>query len=379
MIIDSLTLTKPPIVARAALAAYTFLIVYASLYPFSGWRDLGVSPWGFLSAPLPYYWTKFDALTNVAGYLPFGVLAVLALYPRVRGLAAVVLAILAGALLSGAMEVIQTFLPSRVPSNLDLFTNLAGTVCGAPMGWWLARPLLQESWLLRLRDAWFTPAASRGMIVMGLWPLAQIYPQTYLLGHGQFLPILSGWLSTLLEQPIDLSGLLIRAEELSAQQYWLAETIITACGMTGALLTGACLLRAQAPRLRLMLCLLLAALAIKSLACAVIFDPHSAFDWLTPGAQGGLLFGAMMLAGLVSAPPRAQRRVAAISLLLSLIVVNAVPDNPYFAATMQTWTQGKFLNFSGAAQFLALAWSGIALWFLLHPVHRARTPPAEQT
>ena len=35
------------------------LIVYASLYPFSEWRNQGISPLRFLTAPLPRYWTGF--------------------------------------------------------------------------------------------------------------------------------------------------------------------------------------------------------------------------------------------------------------------------------------------------------------------------------
>ena len=91
---------------------------------------------------------------------------------------------------------------------------------------------------------------------------------------------------------------------------------------------------------------------------------------MTPGAQGGLLFGSAMLFGLAFAPPIAQRRVAVTMLLISLMVANVVPANPYFAATLQAWVQGKFLNFNGAAQFLSLFWPFFALWFLLHPVHR---------
>jgi hypothetical protein len=47
-------------------------------------------------------------------------------------------------------------------------------------------------------------------------------------------------------------------------------------------------------------------------------------------------------------------------------VVNVVPANPYFADTMSTWVQGKFLNFNGAAEFLSELWPWMALWFLLH-------------
>ncbi len=62
---------------------FTLLVVYASLYPFTGWTDNGISPFAFLSAPKPRYITEFDLLTNVLGYCPFGALVVLALHPRI--------------------------------------------------------------------------------------------------------------------------------------------------------------------------------------------------------------------------------------------------------------------------------------------------------
>ena len=57
--------------------AYAALIVYASLYPFSGWRDQGIAPWAFLASPWPKYWTGFDVAANLVGYAPFGFLLAL--------------------------------------------------------------------------------------------------------------------------------------------------------------------------------------------------------------------------------------------------------------------------------------------------------------
>ena len=44
---------------------YAGLIVYASLYPFSGWRVPGVSPWHFLLLPWSRWWTWFDLVSNL--------------------------------------------------------------------------------------------------------------------------------------------------------------------------------------------------------------------------------------------------------------------------------------------------------------------------
>ncbi|NEX61389.1 VanZ family protein [Noviherbaspirillum galbum] len=358
--------------ARVGLLMYTVLIVYASLYPLSHWHSMGVPFWSFLFAPLPHYWTAFDVVVNIIGYMPFGALAVFALYPNVRGVAALLIATCGGGLLSLLMESIQTYLPNRVPSNLDFLTNECGALLGSLAAWRSTRFFLEESRLLALRQRWLYRDAGRGLIVVGLWPLAQIFPLAYLFGHGQVLPVVSSWLGALLERPVDLGDLLRRGAELQPQQYWLAETIITASGLTGAVLAASCLLRKQAPRAWLLTALVAGALAVKSLACALIFEPENAFVWLTPGAQGGLLVGTMMLSGLIFAPHTAQRRLAIFSLALSIGAVNYAPPNPYYLATMQTWPHGKFLNFYGAAQFLALCWAFFAIWLLLRPVERLK-------
>ncbi len=354
---------------RIALLVYLLLIIYSSGFPFSGWRDNGLLPWSYLVDPMPHYWTWFDLVVNVIGYVPLGGLSVLALYPRVRGVWAVLITSALGILLACALEALQSYLPSRVPSNLDLMTNAIGVIIGALAGTLLYSPVLEKSWLRSLRRAWFSEQASRGLIVVALWPVAQIYPQPYLFGHGQVFPTLSGWLSSWFAIPVDLSQLLWQEMHVSVDHYRLLELIITAFGMTGAVLTLLCQARRAAPKVALALVLMLAALATKTLAHAALFAPDDAFSWLTPAAVSGLMVGIVMLAGLSFAPPAAQRRAATLSLLIALVLINLAPSNPYFLSTLQDWAQGKFLNFNGAAQFLSLCWPAFALWFLTHPAH----------
>jgi VanZ family protein len=362
----------PSAFARAGLLAYTMLIVYASWFPFTGWRDIGVSPFAYLSARLPHYWTGFDVSINIVGYVPYGLFLVCSLYPRLRGVKAAIVASLIGILTSGTMEAVQTFLPSRVASNLDLLTNSAGACIGAIAGALLTPLLLQESPILFLRRRWFAPDAGRGMILMGLWPLAQIYPQEYLFGHGQMLPILSDWLSQWLDADIDLGDLLRFGHQLSIEQYWLAETFIAACSLIGTVLMLFGMLRQHAPKIRLALLLLATGLTAKAMATALFFGPQNAFAWLTPGAETGLLVGILLIAAMTLTSSKAQRRVATLLLAISFIAVNLAPTNPYFVATLQTWVQGQFLNFNGAAQFLTLWWPLVALAFLLRRSFPAR-------
>ena len=79
---------------------YTALIVFASLFPFDGWRAQGIDPLVFLLARLPPpYWTGFDVVTNAAGYAPLGFLLVLGMLRSGWGRGAVLLALWPMALL----------------------------------------------------------------------------------------------------------------------------------------------------------------------------------------------------------------------------------------------------------------------------------------
>ena len=114
---------------------YTALIVFASLFPFDGWRAQGIDPLVFLLAPLPPpYWTGFDIATNVVGYAPLGFLLVLAMLRSGWGRWSWCLVLGLPALLSLAVETLQNYLPMRVPSNIDFALNAAGAAAGHRLG-----------------------------------------------------------------------------------------------------------------------------------------------------------------------------------------------------------------------------------------------------
>lgn len=367
--------------ARVSALIFTLLIIYASLYPFTGWRNIGVHPFSYLTDKLPYYRTYFDIWTNIVGYMPLGMLMIFALYPNLKSYKAFLVACLFGILLSGSMEAIQTYIPTRVPSILDLLTNSCGTILGACLGLWTRTYFLKKGFFIQLRDKWFVPTASRGLVVIGLWPLALIYPQNHVFGLGHFFALFSDWFSSAFDTPIDLTTLWINTFQLRPEAYWLADIIITVCGFTSALLTLFVLLKRQAPKLRITLCFVIIMAAIKTLSCALFFEPENAFIWITPGTIAGLILSVPILVGLSFAPQAIKKRMAIVALILGLLVVNFIPDNPYFIETLQTWSQGNFLNFNGAAQFLAILLPFLALWYLFHPVHKkqAKSTPPQQT
>src|SRR5262245_58668636 len=137
--------------ARYLLGAYWLLIVYGSLYPFSGWRDQGVPPFEFLTARLPHWYTAFDVVVNLAIYLPLGFLVVIAAVPRFSRGAASVLAGLTAAATSITLEALQNYLPDRIPSNLDVAANVCGAVVGAAAGGAARRWLIERRGLFNVR------------------------------------------------------------------------------------------------------------------------------------------------------------------------------------------------------------------------------------
>lgn len=159
--------------ARLVLAVYALLVVYASLYPLSGWREHGLSPLEFLLQPWPRHVLAFDVAADFVGYAVLGLLAVLAWQPRLRGGNAVLGALAVGTALSIALEAAQTYLPSRVPSNVDVLCNAAGALAGALAGLALApmTPAL-GGWRARL----FLPGALSdiGLALLGLWLFMQL-------------------------------------------------------------------------------------------------------------------------------------------------------------------------------------------------------------
>ncbi|OYV30577.1 MAG: hypothetical protein B7Z83_11960, partial [Thiomonas sp. 20-64-5] len=254
--------------SRYALAGYALLIVYASLYPFSGWRWQGLLPFDFVLAPLPRYITVSDLLINVGGYLPLGYLLARTLPARwPRGVSWLAASVLASAL-SFSMESTQAFLPMRVSSNLDWLTNTLGGVLGASICVWLL-PRLRLAALLRLwRERWFAPHVGYGLLLLALWPVALLWPAAVLFGTGQIGP-------TLLQPALDTdtwrvlsawfvnSGLrLSDFTPISA----LRQTGVTASMLVGSVLLLTALLRPGAPRLRLALALTLTGLLAVSLS-----------------------------------------------------------------------------------------------------------------
>jgi VanZ family protein len=337
--------------ARFLFAAYVLLVAYASLYPLSGWRDPGGSTFVFLAAPWPRYVTAFDLGANFLGYLPHGLLCVLALRPRLNSGAAALLAVLSGAVLSLALETLQCFLPARIPSNIDVLANVAGAACGGIAGVWLAPQLLGGGPLRHMRSEAFEagPVADLGLTLLGLWLFAQLNPATLLFGGGDLRDLVAG------------SG-----ERHAAQLFVSAEAATAAANLVAVALLASAVARPQAPLVRLVAALIGIALVVKALAFAILMRAEQLLAWLTPGAQWGLAAGAALSLAALRLPHTARLALAALLLMAATVLVNLSPPNPYFAATLKVWEQGHFLNFNGLTRLVSAAWPFAALVYLAY-------------
>jgi VanZ family protein len=331
------------------------LIVYASLYPFAEWRNQGISPLNFLTAPLPRYWTGFDVAVNLAGYAPLGFLLALAALRsgRVRW----------AGVLSLAMETLQSYLPSRVPSNVDFALNTAGAWLGACSAWLLEKAGAIARWS-RVRARWFVRDARGALVLLALWPVALLFPASVPLGLGQVIERLEYWLADMLIDTPFLEWLPVRDIELQPLVPG-AEAICVALGALVPCLLAYGVVRTWPQRVVVLVVALAAGIALTALSAALSYGPDHAWAWLDFPVQVGLVMGGVLALLLLPVPRRASAALLLVALCVHLSLLNQAPAGPYFAETLQIWEQGRFVRFNGLAQWVGWLWPFAALAYVL--------------
>lgn len=344
------------------LIIYAVLIVYASLYPFAEWRNQGIAPWEFFNAPLPKYWTAFDIGTNVAGYIPFGALLALGVIRTRLSNHPVVLATLAGMLLSVLLEGLQSYLPSRVPSREDWILNSFGTFAGAVLSVVLEKMGALNHWSV-LRARWFVPHARGGIVLLATWPLALVFPAAVPFGLGQIWERLEQvMIQSLLELPF-LSGMALQTTQLQPLRS-TTEMLCVAMGMFIPCLLGFCIIRSLPRRIAWVGMAVAVGCFASALSAALTWGPDHAWVWLDIPAKAGLVIGTMLALLMVTVPWRISASVLLLVLGVYLSVINQAPESPYFAQALQLWEQGRFIRFHGLAQWLGWLWPYAAVVYV---------------
>jgi VanZ family protein len=342
---------------------YIGLIVYASLYPFTDWRDQGVAPWDYLAAPLPLYWTGFDLTSNVLGYAPLGFLLALSALRTGRSGKAVMRATLIAGGLSLLLEALQSYLPARVPSNVDFVLNLGGAWLGAVAATLLEKMGAIDRWS-QFRARWFVADARGGLVLLALWPIALLFPAAVPLGLGQVFERVEAALADLLLDSPFLEWLPVRDVELQP----LVPGAELACVMLGALipcLLGFSIIPAASRRALFLLAVLAAGIGATALSAALSYGPAHAWAWFSLPVKLGFSMAAILALLLLTVPGRVSAALLLLALGIYLSVINQAPNSAYFAHTLHTWEQGRFIRFHGVVQWLGWFWPYSALLYVL--------------
>lgn len=323
--------------AQVMLFAYLAALAYGSLYPMTGWRAIGGSALGFLAEPWPRYWTRLDVLANVAVYVPLGAIAVSLARRRPPGaIRPILLATVAGSAMSILMEALQNYLPGRVASQLDWIANTAGALLGA---------LLAAAWARQEREhpSWQRASlepidGSLGLALLAGWVVIQTLPQRVLFGHG-----------ALIGPPLDLP-------RLDPAYAMLAEALGAGAAVVAIGMLVRELFPPAAPRRLLTAAAVAGGLLAKTVGSAWLRGPELAFAWLSAGAQGGLVIGAVALALLASAQRRARLHITIGALACTAVLVNLFPVDTYHETMSSPSPVGAWRNFDGLLRGAALLW-----------------------
>jgi len=349
---------------------YAVLIVYASLYPFEPWRIQGIAPWAYITAPLPRYWTGFDVLSNVLGYAPLGFLLAMAVHRTRRHWPAVLLATAAATALSMVMESMQMFLPARVPSNVDAALNLLGAWAGAVTARAMEWVGLLDRWS-RFRDRWFVSDASGAMALLAVWPMALLFPAPVTFGLGQVLERLELAVAHHLKDSIWQEWMPWREVELQPLLP-ASEILCVAIGLLLPTLLAFGVLRQWRQRVVVALLVLVLGCLASALSAALTYGPTHTWVWLSAEVLAGLALAALGMAVMSFGAPRACWVLALAALVWQLSLLNNASTDAYFALTLQTWEQGRFIRFHGLIQWLGWLWPYALLAYLVSRLSSSR-------
>jgi len=306
---------------------YACVVVHLSLFPYTDWRHIGIGPFDFLFGPwIPVHqkvlWA--DVALNILGYMPLGFLFLLGLSrePRTTDKFLVVTGCVA---LSLSLEALQTFLPSRVPSKMDLITNAMGALFGVALALGLIRRRRLAPTLNHRLEHWLIQRAWIGMALLSLWFLSILPPQNPTFSTGL-------WLGNLFEIPGPQQqstpfGLplefLLRIEAL-------APNFINYCFLMCAWLIGLAQTQSGSPRARLLMALVFITVLIRLLD-PLLFLPVTAWPYISQlwfEANGLALTIATLLAlglSLLPIPPHQMARLGLVHLLGGWLITLLLP------------------------------------------------------
>ncbi|WP_428421635.1 VanZ family protein [Methylibium sp.] len=346
-------------------AACACLMVYASLHPFIGWEwPTNVESWWLLPLPKPRGVSQFDLVSNLMAYVPLGALLVAGLLRGgCRVWLAWVTAVVVSSGLSYTLETLQHLLPRRVPSIIDWSLNTAGAAIGAVLMLALHALGVLGHWQ-RWRERWLLRDRGAGLTLLLLWPFGLLFPPPLPFGLGHVLDRARDLLAEGLEGT-PWEGWLDAAASASEPLAPGLELLGVAAGLLAPCLLAYTLTRPGPRRLVLLAGALLLGAAATTLSTALNFGPEHALTWLTPPVLPAIGVAGIVAVLLAWLPARVVAAVALLVISFGVALVNMAPGDAYYAASLQSWEQGRFIRFHGLSQWVGWLWPWATLAYLL--------------
>ncbi|MEY2993650.1 MAG: hypothetical protein RL357_585 [Pseudomonadota bacterium] len=342
-------------------------VIYASLYPFEGWRDSGwqLSIW-FLS-PWPKYWTQRDLWLNWAGYLPLGFLWAWSLLRGDRSLWRAALAAGQASLFSLLLETLQGFLDARVSSNVDWAFNTLGGISGAILAWWLSAPHRLKQWQA-VRTRWVRPHGGTAWALLGLWVVALCVPSALPFAVGRWPG--DGWVQVFAWVPTGLMS--------EAGTRWILdphqESALIALTLLSPMALVHLAVRGRANKWALGLGVLAAGVLALTIVSGMAHGAHHAGTWLKGSTPLAVGLAAALGAVLLMLPHRWGVRAGLVVVLAHAVGVNTFAHSGYWDMEWQAFLQGPTARVNGVLAWVALLWPWLAL--LLVAVRAWKEPRA---
>lgn len=355
--------------------AYAALVIYASLYPFSGWRwPTGASTGTLLALHWPPWREPFDLWSNVLGYVPLGALLYLSwVRAGQASWRAALLALLAASTLSYLTELTQQFLPGRVPSRVDWALNSAGAAAGVALAAALHALGLLQRWQAT-RERWFLRDSAGGLSLLALWPVGLLFPTPAPLGVGHAAAVLRDALAALFADAPWAQHFVELLQLPTAPLQPLppmSDALVQTLGVLAPCLLALSVAQPGWRRGWLVVGVPAAGVLATTLSTALSFAPAHALAWVTPQTVPALLLGVALAGACALLPPRATAGLGLAVLGALVVLVSQAPVDPYFAHSLQSWEQGRFIRFHGLALWIGRAWPYAAMLWLLGRLGRS--------
>ena len=339
---------------------YALVIIYASLYPFSGWRDQSIYPWGFLWAPFPLYWTVSDVIINILGYIPFGFFLTLAdLRVKNRDASSLSFNWIFAICMSLLMESLQTYLPARVPSSIDFLLNSLGVFFGVGIAYFCETHQIIDAWN-QLRSRWLINESVGPLACLITWPLAIIYPPS--------IPFLMGDMSWgMKKEAYKFLGIQPHEEWMRAisgtllQMSNFESTVCVATGLSIPIFLAFSIAPVLIHRVWVVFGVCFVGACALMLTSALTFDTFHIFSWFSMYIFFGFCIAIISSLMLSKISTQAAQVLLFILLLMHLFLPNDLSSDVYLAQSIQVWEQGKNARYIGLTQWVGLLWPYILL------------------